>query len=93
MVRCVEATSYFWTQADRSTDSDYNFVRHNDECVPVGPEPIPAGVCRNPDQVYRGSSGYRIIPGNTCDRDRGVKKNEPVEKKCSQGKTYLARPS
>jgi hypothetical protein len=25
--------------------SDHNFVRNGKDCVPVGPEPIPAGVC------------------------------------------------
>jgi hypothetical protein len=35
--------------------------------------------------MYMGSSGYRMIPGNTCDRDKGVKKDKPIEKKCSQG--------
>jgi hypothetical protein len=39
--------------------------------------------------VYMGSSGYRLIPGNTCDRKKGVKKDKPVEKKCSQGGSYL----
>jgi Sortilin, neurotensin receptor 3, C-terminal len=69
--------------------SDYNYVRHDSECVPVGPEPIPAGVCRNPHQTYKGSSGYRIVPGNTCDRNKGVKKDEQVMKKCSQGWSCL----
>lgn len=67
------------------TYSDYNFVRHNGICEPVGPEPIEAGVCTgDPDQTYMGSSGYRLVPGNTCIRDKGVKKDEPVPKKCSQ---------
>jgi len=87
MVRCVEATilDSYSPFVDVIADSDYNYVRHNDQCVPVGPEPIPAGVCRDPDQTYKGSSGYRIIPGNTCDREKGVKKDDRVEKKCSQG--------
>jgi Sortilin, neurotensin receptor 3, C-terminal len=52
--------------------------------VPVGPEPIPAGVCTgNPDQLYEGSSGFRKVPGNTC--VGGVKLDEKVKKKCSQG--------
>lgn len=72
--------------SDDAMCSDYNFVRHNDECVPVGPEPIPAGICPDPRGTYLGSSGYRIIPGNTCDRDRGVKKDEKIEKSCSQGR-------
>ncbi|GLB41498.1 putative functions as a sorting receptor in the Golgi compartment required for the intracellular sorting and delivery of soluble vacuolar proteins, like carboxypeptidase Y (CPY) and proteinase A [Lyophyllum shimeji] len=68
---------------DADYECDYNFVRHGDECLPVGPEPIPAGVCTgNPDEKYLGSSGYRKIPGNTC--VGGVKKDEKVEKKCSQ---------
>ncbi|EDR05456.1 uncharacterized protein LACBIDRAFT_329753 [Laccaria bicolor S238N-H82] len=54
------------------------------DCVPVGPEPIPAGVCTgNPDQTYKGPPGWRKIPGNTC--VDGVKKDEKVDKKCSQG--------
>jgi hypothetical protein len=69
----------------RNYISDYNFVRHGDECIPVGPEPIEAGVCKSgrPDETYKGSSGFRKIPGNTC--TGGVKKDEKVDKKCSQG--------
>ncbi|KZV63312.1 Oligoxyloglucan reducing end-specific cellobiohydrolase, partial [Peniophora sp. CONT] len=69
---------------DSDFECDYNFVRHNDQCVPVGPEPIPAGVCPDKNGKYMGSSGYRLIPGNTCDRDRGEKKDEKTEKSCSQ---------
>lgn len=67
--------------------SDYNFVRQGNECVPVGPEPIPAGVCPpdQPDKTYLGSSGYRLIPGNTCDKEAGVKKDDRVEKSCANG--------
>jgi hypothetical protein len=54
--------------------------------VPSGPEHVPADVCRkgDPEETYQGSSGYRRIPGNTCDASRGVKKDEPVPRKCSQ---------
>lgn len=31
-----------------------------------------------------GSSGYRLIPGNTCDASKGLRKDERVEKSCSQ---------
>ncbi|KIK03719.1 hypothetical protein K443DRAFT_676547 [Laccaria amethystina LaAM-08-1] len=68
---------------DEDYECDYNFVRNGKDCVPVGPEPIPAGVCTgNPEQTYKGSSGWRKIPGNTC--VDGVKKDEKVDKKCSQ---------
>lgn len=67
--------------------SDYNYIREGDSCVPVGPEPIPAGVCvgDTPNQTYQGSSGYRLIPGNTCKREGGVSKDDPVTKSCAEG--------
>ncbi|TCD61550.1 vacuolar protein sorting/targeting protein PEP1 [Steccherinum ochraceum] len=68
---------------DEDYECDYNFIRQGDKCVPAGPEPIPAGVCAQPDDHYMGSSGWKKIPGNTCDRERGVKKDEPVNKPCS----------
>lgn len=67
-------------------DSDYNYVREGDICVPVGREPIPAGVCASdkPNETYRGSSGYRLIPGNTCVKEGGVRKDDPVTKSCDE---------
>ncbi|KAF8196799.1 Oligoxyloglucan reducing end-specific cellobiohydrolase [Mycena galopus ATCC 62051] len=65
---------------DADYECDYNFVRDGDGCVAVGPEPIPAGICNNPEQTYLGSSGYRKIPGNTC---TGGSKDKQVSKKCS----------
>ena len=67
--------------------SDYNFIRSGAKCVPAGPEPIPAGVCpaNDPDQTFMGSSGWRRIPGNTCDREKGLKKDEKVLKSCKEG--------
>ena len=59
-------------------------MRVGGKCEPAGLEPIPAGVCTgSPDRMYKGSSGYRKIPGNTC--SGGVQKDEKVDKKCSQG--------
>ncbi|KAJ6624911.1 Oligoxyloglucan reducing end-specific cellobiohydrolase [Mycena sp. CBHHK59/15] len=66
---------------DADYECDYNYVREGDECVPVGPEPIPAGICKTPDQTYMGSSGYRKVPGNTC---TGGSKDAQVPKSCSQ---------
>lgn len=65
--------------------SDYNYIRQDNKCVPAGPEPIPAGVCADPTKTYMGSSGWSIIPGNTCDRERGIKKDQPQEKSCEKG--------
>ena len=81
--------TYFQFSYSRSLTScsDYNFIRQDDKCVPAGPEPIPAGVCaaNDPKQTFMGSSGYRLIPGDTCDREEGLKKDEKVEKSCAEG--------
>lgn len=67
--------------------SDYNFIRNGDKCISAGPEPVPPNVCagNDPDETYFGSSGYRLIPGNTCDKERGLKKDEPVKRPCTNG--------
>ena len=70
--------------------SDYNFVKVDNKCIPAGPEPIPSDVCREPHETYMGSSGYRLIPGNTCDRNRGIKKDDPVEKSCRNGEACVS---
>lgn len=69
---------------DADYECDYNYIRNGEKCEPAGPEPIPASVCKNMQGTYMGSSGYRLIPGNTCDKNRGKKKDDPVEKDCSQ---------
>ena len=81
--------------AHRRPCSDYNFIRSGDQCVPAGPEPVPPNVCtgNDPDETYYGSSGYRLIPGNTCDKDRGVRKDEPVKKSCSKGDSSCHFPA
>ncbi|KAF8527216.1 Oligoxyloglucan reducing end-specific cellobiohydrolase [Gautieria morchelliformis] len=67
-------------------ECDFNFIREGDDCVPQGPEPIPTGVCEDPSpgKTYLGSSGYRLIPGNTCDQSRGPQKDKPIRKDCSK---------
>ena len=48
----------------------------------LGPEPIEAGVCTDPDQTYKGPSRFRKISGSMC--QGGVRKGEKIDK-CSQG--------
>jgi hypothetical protein len=73
--------------------SDFNFVRQDGECVAVGPESVPAGTCNRKEDTYLGSSGYRLIPGNTCDRNKGVKKDEPVKKDCAAARPENGKAS
>ena len=68
---------------DDDYECDYNYVRNEDKCEPMGPEPIPAGVCSSDRQhTYMGSSGWRLIPGNTC-KAGSTRKDAKVEKQCS----------
>ena len=73
--------------------SDYNFIRSGDKCVPSGLERIPSTMCTTgrPDETYMGSSGYRLIAGDKCDKSKGVRKDEPVSKPCSQGMSIGCR--
>ncbi|CAH7670748.1 hypothetical protein PPACK8108_LOCUS5483 [Phakopsora pachyrhizi] len=71
--------------SDEDFECDYNYTPDNNLCVLSGPEKIPAGQCANPSDKFMGSSGYRLIPGNTCDRFNGLKKDEFIEKDCKEG--------
>jgi hypothetical protein len=66
--------------------SDFNYVLKGGKCVQIDPEPIKSGECTTgaADETYLGSSGYRLIPGNTCDRAKESNKDEPIRKPCSQ---------
>ncbi|KAI9838651.1 MAG: hypothetical protein M1819_004965 [Sarea resinae] len=69
---------------DADFECDYNFVRSEDrkECTPVGMIIPPDGECKNIDDDFMGTSGWRLIPGNDCVRKDGVEKDKPVERPC-----------
>ncbi len=66
-------------------ECDYNFVRSHDRkgCEPVGKLTVPEGQCKNPGDKFKGSSGFRLIPGNDCNRKGGVSLDEEVERDCT----------
>jgi hypothetical protein len=69
-------------------ECDYEFIEDKDgKCVLKGKELIPKGSCLNGEKKYFGSSGYRLIPGNTCNMDSKESKimDESIEKDCSEG--------
>jgi hypothetical protein len=70
--------------SDADYECDFNFQKSEDgkSCVPAGPLSVPKDACKNPDDEYEGSSGYRLIPGNTCEKEGGVTKDEPVKRPC-----------
>ncbi|RDW84651.1 hypothetical protein BP6252_02241 [Coleophoma cylindrospora] len=71
---------------DADFECDYNFVRSEDrkECVRAGSLVLPEGACKafGPDDTFKGSSGWRLIPGNDCKRVSGKQRDDPVETKC-----------
>ncbi|EHL02394.1 putative Vacuolar protein sorting/targeting protein 10 [Glarea lozoyensis 74030] len=75
---------------DDDFECDFNFVRSADrkECnLAEGAHmPLPEGACKNPEaeSTFKGSSGWRKIPGNTCKRTSGEQKDDPVERKCTE---------
>ncbi|KAH7329098.1 vacuolar sorting protein [Stachybotrys elegans] len=72
---------------DADFECDFNFQRDPDDasvCKEAGPMVDPDGTCKSkPDGTFQGSSGWRLIPGNTCKRKDGKQKDDPVERKCS----------
>ncbi|KAG8530761.1 uncharacterized protein KY384_004118 [Bacidia gigantensis] len=50
-------------------ECDYNFLRSEDgtKCVPSTALTAPDDQCKDGDKTFKGSSGFRLIPGNRCD--------------------------
>ena len=65
-------------------ECDFNFVRSSDDrskCVPAGPLIAPEGACKDPKATFKGSSGFRLIPGNEC--EGGITLDEDIERPCA----------
>lgn len=75
------------TCAKEDFECDYNFLPNEDGsgCVPAGTLPVPKDQCDSPDAKYTGSSGFRLIPGNGCDRKGkgAVALDEDIERSCN----------
>lgn len=70
-------------------ECDFNFVRKDDKCEKVGPIIAPAGACEkgDPEETFKGTSGWRLVPGNMCKRKSGAQKDDLKEWKCSDAAT------
>ena len=78
---------------DADYECDFNFEREDGKCVAKGPIIAPDGVCRDakPDATFKGTSGYRKIPGNTCKATKEMdEKYQDVDRKCSD---IVGKPS
>ncbi|ROV87770.1 hypothetical protein VSDG_09705 [Cytospora chrysosperma] len=89
----VETTNCPCVDAD--FECDYNFRREGGECVAAGPVIAPDGACVNakPDDTFMGSSGWRLIPGNTCKRTESKQKDDLVERKCADSQSPPKNPA
>lgn len=69
---------------EKDFECDYNFKRdeQSKKCVPAGTMPVPHGQCKDGDEKYKGSSGYRLIPGNKCKGGVDLEKEE--ERSCKE---------
>jgi photosystem II stability/assembly factor-like uncharacterized protein len=68
----------------RDYECDFNFTPHGSgkdkECKLSGLLGAPEGACKDGEKKYKGSSGWRKIPGNQC--KGSTKKDEEVERDC-----------
>jgi len=67
-------------------ECDYNFVRDAQDrsvCLPAEPLNAPEGVCKSEKDTFKGSSGWRLIPGNDCLRKGGTELDGEVERSCA----------
>lgn len=69
-------------------ECDYNFKRNDKgECVLVDGRAVipPDGACKGDEKTFKGTSGYRLIPGNDCEGGENLAKE--VERECKETKT------
>lgn len=68
---------------DENFECDFNFVKTADgKCIQAGPIVVPVGACQRPDDTFKGSNGWRKIPGDTC--EGGLDKAKLMDLKCSE---------
>ena len=63
-------------------ECDFNFIRSEDRktCEPATTLSVPEGECKDPSDTYKGSSGFRKIPGNDC--RHGIDMTEEIDRSC-----------
>lgn len=79
---------------DADFECDFNFIKQDGKCVKQGPVILSDGACKSgkPDETFKGSNGWRLIPGNDCKRKSGEQKDELKEWKCSDATNAPSGP-
>ena len=74
--------------AKEDFECDFNFVPSDkgEKCDPAGSLPAPKDQCKDGKDTYKASSGFRLIPGNDCDRKAkgAVELDGEVERSCKE---------
>jgi hypothetical protein len=67
-------------------ECDFNFKKEglgkDAKCVPSGVLDLPKGACKGDAKTYKGSSGWRKIPGNQCEGT--TEREDEIERKCDE---------
>lgn len=64
-------------------ECDARFVLEGSDCVPNEEYSKELAKCKEGEK-YKRSSGYRLLPGNTCEKDGGVDLEKDVEQICGK---------
>ncbi len=76
--------------AKEDFECDFNFIPSDDgeKCVPASFLDVPEDQCKDEGDTFRASSGFRLIPGNNCDRAAkgSVELDVDVERSCKDSK-------
>jgi Sortilin, neurotensin receptor 3,/Sortilin, neurotensin receptor 3, C-terminal len=82
------------TCTDEDFECDYNFKPvwedNKKKCVVAGKMVIAEGECKDPAGTYKGSSGWRRIPGNDCDTKGGSTLGDLVDRPCTESSVMPA---
>ena len=75
-------------------ECDFNYIPSDDkkECKPASFLPIPDDQCKDGQETFKASSGFRLIPGNDCDpkAEGAVKLDGEVERSCKDSQKPAA---
>lgn len=78
------------TDADYECDFNFKLDRDTGKCEPAVPLTPPEGACTSEEGTFKGSSGWRLIPGDDCKQTGSSKKDEQVDRPCKDTKKPVA---
>ncbi|KAK3112199.1 vacuolar protein sorting/targeting protein PEP1 [Teratosphaeriaceae sp. CCFEE 6253] len=65
-------------------ENNFDWDPESKKCVLTGAIRIPERECKGGEETFKGTSGYNLIPGNTCTRRGGLELDELVDRKCKE---------